>query len=77
MCNLTFKNFPDTLCPLGGLVCCWPGVGGATADEGGRGPTSSGLECQTDTPGTWLSCSSACPRVANDITRSNYVFQTA
>ena len=60
-----------------GLVCCWPEVGGATADEGGRGPTSSGLECQMDTPGTWLSCSSECPHVANDITRSNYVFQTA
>ena len=51
-------------------MCCWSEVGGATADEGGRGPTSSGLECRVDTPGTLLSCSSACPRVANDnITR--------
>ena len=45
-------------------MCCWLEVGGATADEGGRGPTSSGLECQMDTPGTLLSCSSACARVA-------------
>ena len=53
-------------------MCCWLEVGGATADEGGRGPTSSGLECQMDTPGTLLSCSSACARVAEvDITRSN------
>ena len=33
---------------------------GAPTDDGGRGPTWSGLECQMDTPGTWLSCSSAC-----------------
>ena len=60
----------DTFRLWGGLVCCWSEVGGATADEGGRGPTSSGLECRVDTPGTLLSCSSACPRVANDnITR--------